>query len=212
MQQQAGQQHHRAFPEPAAQQYALASASAGLEPFQHSQQEVARHGERHRGGCVPLTQTMLPNEENDYLRKNLDYVRHEKHRLEEKLHNLETRLRGAEAKKHQYKMLYEQARQAASHRGGGELELSSLHEQLSAVNGLKEVFHHENLELSRRLEEAEKAGGKEACVICMDNLANMVCLPCKHLALCAFCGQQQDVRACPICRTPLEDKMQIFMP
>lgn len=51
-----------------------------------------------------------------------------------------------------------------------------------------------------------------ACVICMDKLANIVCLPCKHLALCTLCDAQQKVQLCPICRSAVQEKMPIFMP
>eukprot|EP00439_Symbiodinium_sp_Y106_P039622 s2528_g4.t2 len=77
-----------------------------------------------------------------------------------------------------------------------------------------------DVDLARRLEESERHRlNREAepvpqasCVICLDNLANLVTLPCKHLAMCTFCGFQEDLTECPICRTRIGEKMQIFTP
>jgi hypothetical protein len=46
----------------------------------------------------------------------------------------------------------------------------------------------------------------------MDNLINLVCLPCKHLSMCTYCGMAQDVTSCPICRTDIKEKLQIYTP
>jgi len=158
---------------------------------------------------------MLPAEENAYLKKNVDHLRSVKHKLEGHVQDLTARLRGLEQRKNQYKLLYEQAQLDATCRGSGEMEISNLHQQLNAVSMLKDALNSENLELQRRVDEAERAkeGPRQAaCVICLDNLANVVCLPCKHLALCAYCGQQEEVTDCPICRASVEEKMQIYTP
>jgi hypothetical protein len=62
--------------------------------------------------------------------------------------------------------------------------------------------------LRRQCEESKQA----MCVICLDHLSNIVCLPCKHLALCSYCARQPEVTDCPICRQKLEDKLQIYTP
>merc|ERR1719277_1424148 len=110
---------------------------------------------------------------------------------------MEVRMQMLEQQNLQYKVFYEQARNDM--RGGnGGLEISNLHQQLSAVMMLKDALNMENLELQRHLqaanrERADRAAESKhtACVICMDNLANVVCLPCKHLSLCTFCNKQQ---------------------
>uniref|UniRef100_A0A7S3TN90 RING-type domain-containing protein n=1 Tax=Strombidinopsis acuminata TaxID=141414 RepID=A0A7S3TN90_9SPIT len=160
------------------------------------------------------TSTMAPSEDNEYLKKNNEYLRSVKHKLEERMHDLENRVRGLEQRKQQYKMLYSQAQRTAQYRGTGEQEIGSLHEQLDAVVLLKDALNTENMELQRRLEAATRntETKQAACVICMDNLANLVCLPCKHLALCAYCDDQQNVTDCPICRCVLKEKMQIYTP
>jgi len=159
---------------------------------------------------------VLASEENAYLRRNVEHLRNAKHRLEEKVQDLDARARALEQRKQQYKMLYEEALRGAQNLGMGEMEMSSLHQQLGAVSLLKDALNEENIELQRKLEEADRNkgdGSKQAtCVICMDNLANLVCLPCKHLAICSLCGVQADLAECPICRAAVKEKMQIFTP
>jgi len=91
-----------------------------------------------------------------------------------------------------------------------------LHAQLHAVQLLKEALNCENVELHHRLKTSQTAEANElrraACVICMDNLANTVCLPCKHLSLCLPCGEQKGLTQCPICRADIKEKMQIYTP
>eukprot|EP00931_Biecheleriopsis_adriatica_P038058 TRINITY_DN21828_c0_g1_i2.p1 TRINITY_DN21828_c0_g1~~TRINITY_DN21828_c0_g1_i2.p1 ORF type:complete len:372 (-),score=67.86 TRINITY_DN21828_c0_g1_i2:85-1200(-) len=157
-------------------------------------------------------------EENTYLRRNVEHLRNAKRQLEQKNKDLEARCQALEQRKQQYKMLYEQALKSAQSLTGGSMEINSLHQQLSAMSLLKDALNQEIMELHRRLEECassnqDEAGSKQAtCVICMDNLANLVCLPCKHLAICAYCGKQADLSECPICRSPVTEKMQIFTP
>merc|ERR1719356_1819182 len=121
------QQQQRAnFPEPApALAPPVAIHSGGTEPFPHCQQERARSREWYGEPTGNLSQTMLPDEENDYLRKNVDHLRDQKRRLEEKVRGLEQRVFGVEQRKQYYKALYEQAKEhqaaaAASGPGGFE--------------------------------------------------------------------------------------------
>lgn len=161
---------------------------------------------------APISQTRSDDAEVIYLRKNVEHLRFAKRRLEEKVQELELRCDALEQRKQQYKLLYEQALRDQA--GGGGLEISSLHQQLSAISLLKDALNQENMELSRRLEEVEthpEAVVSQVCVICMENLANLVVMPCKHLAICSFCGLG-DLVECPICRTKVYDVMQIFTP
>jgi len=168
--------------------------------------------------------SMNTHDENQYLKKNVDHLKSVKHQLEGNNHRLEaqvldlqSRVRGLEQRLGQYKSLYEQAQRDAQCRGVGDLEISSLQCQLGAVMDLKDALNTENVDLRTRLHAAEQLATVEpsqgaTCVICMDNLANLVCLPCKHLALCAYCGLQEGVSDCPICRSSISDKMQIYTP
>jgi len=163
-------------------------------------------------------------EENSYLRQNVDYLRQRKRQLEHQVQAFESRAQAAEAQKQQYKLLFEesQRREAAASAsygakpGGGELEILSLQQQLGALQMLKDALNSENVELQERFQVLEQAKQvpKASCVICMDNLANVVCLPCKHLAMCSFCSQHSydECETCPICRGDISDRMLIYMP
>jgi len=156
------------------------------------------------------------SEENEYLHKNVENLCAHKRRLEDRISGLEAQVLNLEQRKEQYRLLYERAQRAAQCRSSGDQELSSLHEQLQAIMQLKDTLNEENVDLLQRLEAAEKRHGEEskhgACVICIDKLANIVCLPCKHLALCGMCDQRQTVLVCPICRADVHEKLPIFMP
>lgn len=157
-------------------------------------------------------------EETAYLRRNVEHLRRRKKQLEEHCRYVEERLQSSERENLQYKDFYEQVQctQLALSDCGG-LEISMLHQQLNAVLLLKNALNAENLELQQKLEaerqrkDSSDASQHAACVVCMDNLANVVCLPCKHLALCTFCSAQS-ISSCPICRGSITEKMQIFMP
>eukprot|EP00931_Biecheleriopsis_adriatica_P115582 TRINITY_DN91364_c0_g1_i1.p1 TRINITY_DN91364_c0_g1~~TRINITY_DN91364_c0_g1_i1.p1 ORF type:complete len:394 (+),score=95.88 TRINITY_DN91364_c0_g1_i1:23-1183(+) len=156
-------------------------------------------------------------QENAYLRQNVDYLRQRKRQLENQVQAYESRVRSVEAQRQQYKALFEESQQqSAGNAAGGELEILNLQQQLAALMLLKDALNAENLELQNRnkaLESLQK-GGHATCVICMDNLANVVCMPCKHLAMCSFCSQHSydECRSCPICRGDITDRMLIYMP
>jgi hypothetical protein len=143
-----------------------------------------------------------------------------KHVLERHARGLETRNQWLEQQLDNHKVLYQQLQaqrefQGGSGGAGSETELLNLQEQLEAVMQIKQALNTENLELQRRLEKKENREEElrqGTCVVCLDNLANLVCLPCKHLSLCLDCGRQDNLETCPICRMKVEDKMQIFCP
>lgn len=169
-------------------------------------------------GSLPGAAARDIGEENAYLRRNVEHLRRRKKQMEEHSRYLEERVQSLERENVQYKDFYEQVQctQLALGDCGG-LEINMLHQQLNAVLLLKNALNAENLELQRLLEtERERKQPIEssphtACVVCMDNLANVVCLPCKHLSLCTFCSSQS-ITCCPICRSDIDEKMQIFMP
>jgi hypothetical protein len=47
------------------------------------------------------------------------------------------------------------------------------------------------------------------CVVCLDSEATHVVVPCGHICLCADCTM--DLKACPLCRTPLVQTMRIYL-
>eukprot|EP00439_Symbiodinium_sp_Y106_P082923 s536_g22.t1 len=97
--------------------------------------------------------------------------------------NMEARVRTAEAQKEQYKALFEESQSDTFVQASGEGRDREI-----------DAFNSENLQLQERMQAMEQSQrhGQASCVICMKNLANVVCLPCKHLALCSFCSQQLD--------------------
>merc|ERR1712019_278362 len=108
-------------------------------------------------------------EENKYLVRCNEHLKKEKHKSEAKVSELENQCGRAEQRAHQYKSLYENLQ--ASFGGTGSMEISNLHEQLTAVMALKDALYTESVELRKRLKEAEaKAGGESeqaTCVACM---------------------------------------------
>lgn len=170
-------------------------------------------------GMQRFMDTMVTHE-NAYLRKNVEHLRRAKHSLEDQVSSFETRSKNVEQQMQQYKTLYEQSKtermQEIVAGGGNGMEIHNLHQQLSAVQMLKDVLNMENVELQEKLSKAQRSEGEDmkhaACVICLDNLANLVCIPCKHLALCSYCAAQDGVDSCPICRTEIREKMQIYLP
>ncbi len=48
------------------------------------------------------------------------------------------------------------------------------------------------------------------CVVCMENLRNVVFLPCAHFALCDVCAA--NVEKCPSCRCEIDSRIQVFIP
>jgi len=156
--------------------------------------------------------------EISYLRRNVEHLRSQKRCTQQQVLSLERQLRSMEQLYWQYRALSEQAHSGVwPNAGGGEIEISNLHQQLDAVMVLKDALNIENLELQRRVKAAEQEvaechkSERGVCVVCMENLSNVVCLPCKHLALCSSCSQEA-LAGCPICRRDIDDKLTIFIP
>lgn len=152
-------------------------------------------------------------EDVDYLRKNIKHLQRVNRDFESQVSQLRNQSESLEGQISQYKCLYEQIRDC---QGNGGLEIDSLYQQLNACMMLKDTLFKENTELRGKIDEQRESLNDElqhaACVICKDKLASLVCMPCKHLALCTHCGKQEGVDHCPICRTRLQDKMQIYTP
>lgn len=99
---------------------------------------------------------------------------------------------------------------------GSSEEFEHLGEQLKATQTVNATLNGEVVELQRRLRAVQRLHGEEmrpsACVVCLERNANVVSMPCKHLALCISCGARPDVTCCPICRTDIQGRLQIFLP
>jgi len=66
---------------------------------------------------------------------------------------------------------------------------------------------HEELE-SKRPKENESEENSE-CVICLTAKKNILFMPCKHLGCCKECSNK--VLECPLCRTPVQSKITVFV-
>lgn len=53
-----------------------------------------------------------------------------------------------------------------------------------------------------------KDAKKDVCKICMDEEMNVVFMPCSHLVSCHNCAVK--IFNCPLCRTPVINKMKVF--
>lgn len=63
--------------------------------------------------------------------------------------------------------------------------------------------------------EASTFNNERECVVCRDNVANILLLPCKHLKICQIChstiSSNEDSYNCPCCRIPVDDFMQVYV-
>ena len=49
------------------------------------------------------------------------------------------------------------------------------------------------------------------CKVCLDGVANVFTLPCKHMAMCERCSELLRDDRCPICRTTIASKFNVFL-
>ena len=49
------------------------------------------------------------------------------------------------------------------------------------------------------------------CKVCLDGVANVFTLPCKHMAMCERCTDLLRDDRCPICRTTIASKFNVFL-
>lgn len=78
-------------------------------------------------------------------------------------------------------------------------------------------FDDENDRESESTDDREDpAPAIDECVMCMDNVKNVLMLPCRHLALCSACetvvaNANKGPRECPVCREPVTSTLKIFL-
>ena len=48
------------------------------------------------------------------------------------------------------------------------------------------------------------------CVICQENEKTCLLLPCRHLCLCKDCSRRSEVKACPLCRIAIQQKIDVY--
>jgi hypothetical protein len=151
--------------------------------------------------------------ENAELKRDLESLRYSKIKLAEKNGCLKNHVQKLELQLAQYKTLCEKMQSDSV--TSDKMEIENLRQQLEVVLLVKEALHDENLELRHRLESSqlqERHTSPGVCVVCMDNLANVVCMPCRHGALCSECAELDEVKTCPVCREEVAEKLVIFLP
>jgi len=149
--------------------------------------------------------------ENAQLRENANLMQIVKLRMGEQILCLKHQVSSLQEELRHYKAMHVRSESYSPCRTNSEdLELMNLRQQLSAVQLVKDALNKENLELHQRLYSAKEGDLqiKHTCVICMDNLVNV---PCRHLAICMSCSQQDNVDSCPICRCSIRELMQVFL-
>lgn len=77
------------------------------------------------------------------------------------------------------------------------------------LQALKELgFTRESFDIMK------KFGGKERCIVCLEQPKNIVVIPCMHLCLCEVCAENTIKKnkspKCPMCQKKLEKTMPIF--
>uniref|UniRef100_A0A7S1F3J2 RING-type domain-containing protein n=1 Tax=Noctiluca scintillans TaxID=2966 RepID=A0A7S1F3J2_NOCSC len=153
--------------------------------------------------------------DNEYLRQNVQQLVKTKRMLVEKSVGLEQRVVTLEGQVSQYKKLYEEMLGRVMREASGQLEIDNLVQQLEAVVLVKDTLNDDNIMLREQLKAAQleqsTASERGVCVICMDHLTNIVCLPCKHNSMCASCAANKALDTCPICREVVQEKLQFFL-
>jgi chromosome segregation ATPase len=89
------------------------------------------------------------------------------------------------------------------------------HRELHRVRGELSERTAEVWELRREQEqlrnEVTMRQTQNTCVVCLDSVASVACVPCGHLALCETCtGRLRRWQQCPVCRQHATKFLQIF--
>lgn len=86
-----------------------------------------------------------------------------------------------------------------------------------------ENIFEESLDVDEETSDDDGAGNNAStqsprdkeCVVCQDNLSNVVLLPCKHLKICNVCKLKLSGNSgqflCPYCRQAVEDSLVVFV-
>ena len=70
--------------------------------------------------------------------------------------------------------------------------------------------------LARRCEEVKKAAmaaalEKQTCVACFEKKRSVALLPCGHVCLCEKCAADKLLLACPLCRSKIDGRMNVYL-
>jgi len=98
---------------------------------------------------------------------------------------------------------------------GGDDQVEMLKSELRQLEIKREQANRDAKNKERRLKELEmNQENKEnsVCVICLDETAKVDALfiPCGHMNCCYDCATNGNIVTCPICRTPIQQKMRVY--
>jgi hypothetical protein len=110
---------------------------------------------------------------------------------------------GAEARAKGMEAERDAAREAAAKLRG---QLGQIAARAAEASKAAEAAGRREAELEAAL--GRKAAGDGTCAVCMENARAVVFRPCRHLSCCAECAA--GLTECPHCRTPIEDRENIF--
>ncbi|KAH8349757.1 hypothetical protein KR084_005645 [Drosophila pseudotakahashii] len=74
----------------------------------------------------------------------------------------------------------------------------------------EEVIIHNRLEMERRRNPPVKVTQDLLCVVCSNNIKEVILLPCGHVCLCEDCAQKIS-STCPVCRGKIVSKAAAFI-
>ena len=85
-----------------------------------------------------------------------------------------------------------------------------LQQQLEVLGSLKKSLFQENANLRVESKKQHKAAGLRYFCLRCSSTADIVCLPCRHLACCSNCIDLSN--ECPKCHAEIEESFQVFVP
>lgn len=53
---------------------------------------------------------------------------------------------------------------------------------------------------------------KTKCKVCLDSELEVMFQPCNHLCCCRSCGFDERLKTCPVCRSPIENRVRTLIP
>lgn len=83
---------------------------------------------------------------------------------------------------------------------------------------LSKDAHYEKQKAAQLFQDLQKVnkekemldGGGNDCMICREQIKNLVFIPCMHIAICQGCHKELELKQCPICRVNVEDAKVVY--
>lgn len=76
------------------------------------------------------------------------------------------------------------------------------------MSSLRQVEARRDVLLQKRRDQEED---KRLCVVCLSVDKTVVLVPCLHLCVCTDCSNANALKLCPICRKPIDGKVNVFV-